>query len=60
MRVIVLDDEGAEAMNYSTNPNDMALAPGFEERPTVVSALEEATRFLTGPAKLVPPTGAAS
>lgn len=48
MRVIVLDDLGVEAMSYSTEPNDMSLAPGSQERPVVVDALLEATRFLVG------------
>lgn len=48
MRVIV-EDETGQRFSYNTDKNENCLCPGMDERPGVVAALEEATRFLSGP-----------
>ena len=46
LRITVTDDADQTLLNYSTDPNENALAPGADEKADVIEALEDALAFL--------------
>jgi hypothetical protein len=56
MKIIVTDDAGSAAFEYDTAKESNCLCPGSEEKPSVVSALTEAARFLGSDRPLVTST----
>lgn len=47
MKIAVTAEDGSTAFEYNTAKDSSCLCPGLQERPVVLAALDEATRFLS-------------